>query len=454
MLRTFGTLAALLAAAHPGLASAQAAKPTAPPAPVTVFRNVRIFDGKSSALKGPADVLVRGNVIERISTTPLSGGAVAGATVIDGKGRTLMPGMIDAHSHILYAALPMQVLLSGDVGFANLAATKTAENLLMQGFTSVRDLGGPTHSLKKAIDQGLFPGPRIYPSGAFISQTGGHGDFRMPFELSSPPNFPHNITEAIGAARIADGEDAVLRAARENLALGATQLKLMAGGGVTSAYDPLDVSQYTEREFRAAVEAAENWGTYVTVHAYTPRAIQAALRGGVKCIDHGQLADEATARMIAEKGAFWSLQPFLDDEDAVPLPPGPAREKQLEMIRGTETAYKLAKQFGIKIAFGSDALFDPKLAERNGKQLAKIARWFSPAEVLAMATSVNGELLALSGRRGYYPGKLGVVEEGALADLLLVDGDPLADINIVADPAKRFVVIMKDGKVYKNTGGK
>jgi imidazolonepropionase-like amidohydrolase len=228
----------------------------------------------------------------------------------------------------------------------------------------------------------------------------------------------------------------------------------MAGGGVTSAYDPLDVSQYSEREFRAAVEAAENWGTYVTVHAYTPRAIQAALRAGVKCIDHGQLADEETARMIAEKGAFWSLQPFLDDEDAVPLPAGQAREKQLEMTRGTETAYKLAKQHGIKIAFGSDALFDPNLVARTGKQLAKIARWFTPAEVLAMATSVNGDLLALSGRRNPYAGKLGVVEEGALADLLLVDGDPLADINLVADPVKRFLVIMKDGKVYKNTAGK
>jgi imidazolonepropionase-like amidohydrolase len=439
---------------HAAVARAQEREPAAPPAPVTVFKGVRIFDGRSNTLKGPADVLVRGNVIERISTTPLAGGAVAGATVIDGKGRTLMPGLIDAHAHILFASLQMPVLLAGDVGYANLVAVKTAESLLMQGVTSVRDLGGPTFSLKKAVDQGLFPGPRIFPSGAFISQTGGHGDFRMPFELSRQPNNPVSISEAIGASRIADGEDAVLRVARENLALGASQLKLMAGGGVTSAYDPLDVSQYSEREFRAAVEAAENWGTYVTVHAYTPRAIQAALRAGVKCIDHGQLADEETARMIAEKGAFWSLQPFLDDEDAVPLPAGQAREKQLEMTRGTETAYKLAKQHGIKIAFGSDALFDPNLVARTGKQLAKIARWFTPAEVLAMATSVNGDLLALSGRRNPYAGKLGVVEEGALADLLLVDGDPLADINLVADPAKRFLVIMKDGKLYKNTTGK
>ena len=233
---------------------------------------------------------------------------------------------------------------------------------------------------------------------------------------------------------------------------GASHIKIMAGGGVASNYDPLDVTQYTEAEIRAAVEAAEDWGTYVTVHAYTPAAIQKAIRAGVKCIDHGQLADEESAKLMAEKGIWWSMQPFLDDEDAIPFPEGSAnRKKQVQMSSGTDTAYKLAKQYKVKLAWGTDTLFDAKLASRQGAQLAKMVRWFPPAEILTMATSSNAELLALSGPRNPYPGKLGVVSEGALADLLLVDGDPIANIKLIEDPAKNFLVIMKDGKIYKNT---
>jgi imidazolonepropionase-like amidohydrolase len=336
-----------------------------------------------------------------------------------------------------------------DIGFINIAAAKSANEMLMRGFTSGRDLGGPIFGLKRAIDAGLTPGPRIWASGAFISQTGGHGDFRLPTELPSPPG-THSYSERMNMAAIADGPDEVRRRVREQLALGASQIKLMAGGGVSSAYDPLDVTQYGPDELRAAVEAAANWGTYVTVHAYTPRAVRQALEAGVKCIDHGQLLDEATAKLMAEKGAWWSLQPFLEDQDMVPFPEGSAsRAKQLEMISGTDTAYKLAKQHGIRTAWGSDTLFDPKLAERQGAQLAKLVRWYTPFEVLKMATADNGELLALSGPRNPY-GKVGVVEDRALADLLLVDGDPLADIALVADPAKNFVVIMKDGVIYKN----
>ena len=233
--------------------------------------------------------------------------------------------------------------------------------------------------------------------------------------------------------------------------LGASQLKLAAGGGVASDHDPLDVSQYFEEEFRAAVLAAENWGTYVTVHAYTPRAIQAAIRGGVRCIDHGQLMDEPTAKLMADKGVWLSMQPFLDDEDSIPFPEGSAnREKQLQMVARTDTAYALAKKYKLKTAWGTDTLFDPRLATRQGAQLAKMVRWYTPDEVLRMATSTNAELLAMSGLRSPYKGKLGVVEEGALADLLLVDGDPIANLELIEDPAKNFVVIMKDGKVYKD----
>lgn len=227
----------------------------------------------------------------------------------------------------------------------------------------------------------------------------------------------------------------------------------MAGGGVSSSYDPLDVTQYSVAELRAAVEAAENWGTYVTVQAYTPRAVRQAIEAGVRCIDHGQLLDEATAKLMAEKGIWWSLQPFVDDGRS-PYPEGsPNRKKKLEMFGGTNTAYALAKKHGIRTAWGTDTLFDATAAAMQGTQLADMVRWYTPAEVLKMATSVNAELLALSGLRSPYPGQLGVVKEGALADLLLVDGDPLADLKLLADPAKRLLVIVKDGKVCKDLVG-
>ncbi len=250
---------------------------------------------------------------------------------------------------------------------------------------------------------------------------------------------------------IADNADQVRVRVREQLALGASQIKLMAGGGVSSNYDPLDVTQYTVPELRAAVEAAENWGTYVTVHAYTPRAVRQAIEAGVRCIDHGQLLDEATVKLMAEKGIWWSLQPFHDDGRSSFAEGSPNRLKQLEMFAGTDTAYRLARKYKVRTAFGTDILFDAEAAATQGAQLAMLVRWYPPAEVLKMATADNAQLLALSGKRSPYAGTLGVVAEGALADLLLVDGDPLSDIQLIADPAKNIVVIMKDGKVYKNT---
>ena len=326
---------------------------------------------------------------------------------------------------------------------------RSAEDMLLRGFTSIRDLGGPVYGLKRGIDLGLVPGPRIWPSGAFISQSGGHGDFRLPNELPAAPG-SFSFSERVGAAAIADNPDAVRLRAREQLALGASQIKLMAGGGVASDYDPLDVTQYTVPELRAAVEAAENWGTYVTVHAYTPRAVRQAIEAGVKCIDHGQMLDEDTVKLMARTGTWWSLQPFVDTGRS-PYPEGSAnRRKQLEMFAGTDTAYALAKKHKLKIAWGTDTLFNAETAATQGAQLAGMVRWFTPAEALRIATSGNAELLALSGLRSPYEGKLGVVEEGALADLLLVDGNPLENIDLVADAERNFMVIMKDGKIFKD----
>ncbi|HEX3438251.1 MAG TPA: amidohydrolase family protein, partial [Pseudacidobacterium sp.] len=271
----------------------------------TLFQNVRIFDGHGSALSAPSNVLVKGNIIERISADPIP--VDANVTVIAGNGRTLMPGLIDAHWHAIMAAVPQMVLMTADPSYLQILAVRQAGATLMRGFTTVRDLGGPVFALKHAIDEGVFPGPRIYPSGAFISQTSGHGDFRFHFEVPRLPGGPLSYSEVEGIAAIADSPDEVRLRAREQLRAGASQIKLMGGGGVASPYNPIESTQFTEPEIRAAVEAAENWGTYVTVHAYTPRSIQQAIAAGVKCIEHGQLIDEPTARLMAEKGIWWSL---------------------------------------------------------------------------------------------------------------------------------------------------
>jgi imidazolonepropionase-like amidohydrolase len=416
-----------------------------------LFENVRIFDGVSDKLSAPSNVLVVGNLIKSISAAQTPAPADIELTTVQGAGRTLMPGLIDAHTHIMFATVPQVVVLTSDIGFVNVAAVKAAKDMLLRGFTSIRDMGGPCFGLKRGIDAGLAAGPRIWPSGAFISQTGGHGDFRLPNDFPARPG-DYTFSERVGGAAIADDPDTVRRRAREQLTLGASQIKLMAGGGVSSVYDPLDVTQYTVAELHAAVEAAENWGTYAAVHAYTPRAVRQALEAGVKCIDHGQLLDEPTVALMAEKGAWWSLQPFLDDEDVTPFAEGSAnRKKQLQMTSGTDNAYKLAKQYKTKTAWGTDTLFDAKLTARQGSQLTKLTRWYGPIDILKLATSINAELLALSGLRSPYDGKLGVVQEGALADLLLVDGDPIANIKLIEDPERSFRVIMKDGTIYKNT---
>jgi imidazolonepropionase-like amidohydrolase len=419
---------------------------------VTLFQNVRIFDGKSTLLSEPSNVLVRGNRIEKISTELIPTDRRGDTKLIDCEGRTLMPGLIDAHWHAMLAAVPLNVLMTADASYLNLLASKEAGNTLMRGFTTIRDLGGPTFDLKRAIDEGVIVGPRIYPSGAMITVTSGHGDFRETHELPRVLGGPLTHMEQVGGSMVADSPDEVRVRTREQLMLGATQIKLTAGGGVASPHSPLDVSTFTEPELRAAVEAAENWGTYVTVHAYTPKAISRSIEAGVKCIEHGHLMDEATAKLMAEKGIWLSTQPFSDDEDSNPFPPGSdQRAKKLQVVAGTDTVYALAKKYKLKTAFGTDILFDARQAARQGAELAKLVRWYTPAEALKMATSVNGELLALSGPRNPYPGKLGVVEEGALADLLLVEGDPIANIKLIEDPATNFVLIMKDGRIFKNT---
>jgi imidazolonepropionase-like amidohydrolase len=420
------------------------------PAASVLFQDVRIFDGKSSALSPVSSVLISGNVIKRISATPITFDGNANVQVIAGNGRVLMPGLIDMHWHAMLVRPTPAAILSSDIGYTNLLAGAEARSTLMRGFTTIRDMGGPSFGLRRAIDEELLPGPRIYPSGAMITVTSGHGDFRQISELPRTVGGKLSTIEQIGGSMIADSPDEVRLRVREQLMRGASQIKLTAGGGVASPFSPLDVSTFTEPELRAAVEAAENWGTYVSTHAYTPVAIQRSIAAGVRCIEHGHLMDEATARLMAEKGIWLSTQPFLDLGGASAL--GPAEQaKMQQVVAGTDKVYALAKKHGIKTAFGTDILFSKALAERQGDMLAALVRWYTPAEALIMATSTNAELLRLSGPRNPHPGKLGVVEVDALADLLLVDGNPLENIRLIADADRNFLVIMKNGKIYKNT---
>lgn len=431
----------------------------------TLFKNVHIFDGQQEKLLQNRHVLVTGNKIERISKSPIE--SDKNTTVIDGAGHTLMPGMIDAHVHLMLNANFSKIESDMTDGDLAIRSTIMARDWLQSGFTTVRDVGGPAFPLKRAVDSGLVEGPRIYPSGAMVSQTSGHGDFRA----RNDPNptlhgHDHANFSRMGIGIVVDGRDAVLAATRQNLMQGATQIKIMGGGGGGSKYDPIDTAQYTSDEIRAAVEAAADWGTYVTAHIFTPKAIQRAINAGVKSLEHAFFVDEPTVKLIAKKGVYvvpqtWGLSPELFRN------PNLQKDKH-EILRALHAK---AKNFApwllkhkAKVVFGSDGLGDFNDALRSLRyELWWRAQLFdSNFEVLKQATSVAGELMALSGPRNPYPGKLGVIEEGALADILLVDGNPLEDLTVLGakdqwfdaptpGPVESIRLIMKDGKVYKNT---
>jgi imidazolonepropionase-like amidohydrolase len=417
------------------------------PAAPLLLTHLRYFDGTTPKLHEGRDILIEGG---RITALPGRGQGPKEAQVIDCGGRAVIPGLIDAHWHTTLVAVSQVAALTQDPAFIHLMAGREAGATLRRGFTTVRDVGGPAFGLKQAIDAGAVEGPRIFPSGAMISQTSGHGDFRLRSELPRFPGTPPNAIEQQGVALIADGADQVLRATREQLMKGASQIKIMAGGGVASPYDPLDATQYTEREMRAAVEAAADWGTYVCAHVYTSGGIRRAIAAGVKSIEHGQLADAATVKMMAGEGVWWSIQPFLADEDANRYSDPRQQAKQREVSEGTVRAFELARQHGVKMAFGTDVLFNPAGAASQGRQLAKLARYMAPLEALHKATGAAGALLALSGPRAPYDGRLGVIEPGALADLLVVDGDPARDLDWLGSPETALRLVMKGGRLAKN----
>ncbi|MEP0200854.1 MAG: amidohydrolase family protein [Halioglobus sp.] len=425
-----------------------------------LFRNVNVFDGVHEKLRSNAYVLVAGNKIVQVSDEPIV--APEGAQIVEGESRTLMPGMIDVHTH-----LAITTSLSEIHGYITpeenaIRTTVIARDFLADGFTTVRDVGGSTFALKKSIDEELIPGPRIYPSGAFLSQTSGHGDFRTPAE-------PHPATGHIDAGHrlgmgiVADGKTEVYRAVRENLRKGATQIKMMGSGGAGSDFDPIDSLQYQPEEQKAAVAAAKDWGTYITAHLLDDRAIDRALDSGVMCVDHGLMIREGSVKKLVKNGAFLApqfnaLSPrLLEFPGLNPSNIEKIRIGQLEM----EPLVPLIKKYKPKVPFAVDAFGPPANHIRQRRfELYHVAELFGNFETLRRATSVSAELVALSGPRNPY-GKLGVIEEGALADILLIDGNPLEDISLVgADPLwwdagiaeiETMPFVMKDGKIFRNT---
>jgi imidazolonepropionase-like amidohydrolase len=429
--------------------AAQAAEVKIAEATGVIFENVRIFNGSSDQLSPPSNVLVAGNAVKSISADAIADPDGMKVTRIQGGGRTLMPGLIDNHVHLFMTGSSAMALRDPKISFETLNATTLAEaeKMLLRGFTAVRDVGGPVFDAKNSIDSGKSLGPRIYPSGGSISQTSGHGDTRLPNERAHRFGGEFTRSEIFGAVFIADGRDEVLTATRENLRAGASQIKVMAGGGAASPYDPLDVTQYTLDELKAAVEAADDWGTYVTVHAYTPKAVRRAIEAGVKCIEHGQLLDEPTMQLLGEKDIWLSLQAL---DEAPPTAKPDVIAKKHSVVEGTNNAFKWAKQLKVKLAWGTDLVLNSSQMTKQNTDIIKLKAWFTPAEALKLVTHDNAELLALSGPRNPYPGKQGVVEAEALADLILVNGDPIANLELMGEPDKNFLVIMKDGKIYKN----
>jgi imidazolonepropionase-like amidohydrolase len=436
--------------------------------PQTLFKNVHVWDGTSDGITKKINVLVEKNIIKKVRA--LESDAHAEAVVIEADGRTLMPGLIDSHSHL-------NVLMPGGLKeleaaswdrIASLAASAASE-MLMEGFTTVRDMGGMAgNGLKKTIDEGSLDGPRIYPSGAYISQTAGHGDLTL---ISQQLNPEFSNLVRLGITDIVDGEDAVRTAVRRNMARGASQIKIMMGGGISSEKGPLFAPQFTDAEVKAAVEEAATRDTYVATHIYQAAHIKRALELGVKSIEHGQFIDEATAKLLKKKGAF--IAPFTTgfSPEALKHPVygkkgTPQNIKATEFQKNSKNFGAIMKKIKPKVVLAVDVVF---LTGENARRQRDFEKWtFTETLGNYMAlkgmTSTAGELAALTGKNNPYPaGKLGVIETGAYADLLIVDGNPLEDITVIGANPKYFdskprakgipsiKVIMKDGKIYKNT---
>jgi imidazolonepropionase-like amidohydrolase len=433
----------------------------------TLITNVHVFDGKNEERIMNANVLIERKLIKEVSKTPIK---AVNATVIDGGGRTLMPGMIDGHAHVMINDDFGPVERDMDLTEIAYNAVIVMERFLMDGFTAVRDMGGPAFGLARAINSGRVVGPRLYPSGGFISQTSGHGDFRDRADPGFSIHDDGDLSnfERMGIGNVVDGVPEALKATRLNLRNGATQIKIMGGGGGSSRFDPIDTTQFSEQEICAIVEAAKDWGTYVAAHTFTDRAVNRLLDCGVKTFEHGFFISEKTMQRIAQEGGYvvpqmWGISPDMARNPLIP-------EAKKAMVKALGEQYK---DFGrnllknkVKVVFASDYVgkFEDAERARRYELWWRTQTFNSNFEVLKQLTSTAGEMLAMSGPRNpYSEGKLGVIEPGAYADLLIVDGNPLEDIGAIggtdkwfdADPEWKPIetirLIMLSGAIYKNT---
>lgn len=415
----------------------------------TIIRNVRIFDGISDSITTASDVVIDGAMITAISPAPVASDQPVGTVEINGGDRVLIPGLTDAHVHLMGNANSMAEFLQGPTGTLYGNTIAESRRMLLRGFTTVRDMGGDTAPVKSLIDRGVFDGPRIFPSQAMISQTSGHADFSFVYDVPHEFGGRSSRTEDIHFTRLADGVPQVLTAVREQLRQGASQIKLTLGGGAASMYDPLSTLQYLPEEIDAAVRAARDYGTYVAAHVYTPAGIARALDAGVTSIEHGHLSDEATIARIGEAQAWLSIQPFAEADHH--YPDAERADKNAEICRGTESVYGWAKKHGVKTAWGTDLLLEPQAAARQSVMAARLSDHYSGFEALKMLTSGNSALFELAGdRNSYRGGRLGVVAAGGWADLILVDGDPTVDLSVIANPEMNFPIIIKNGRIIKN----
>ena len=413
----------------------------------TLFTNVRVWDGTSEKLSGQ-DVLVEGNMIKAVGENLNSGGA----TVIDGGGKTLMPGLIDMHSHLCLEEGMLEGLKFDQMAMGAFTAHNMAD-YLQQGFTTARDAGCNILGIAKAVHQGRIPGPRLYPSGGFLSQTGGHADTGM---FGDQPGYVDDL-ERHGFGYITDGRDEVMKAARQNLRAGATQIKMMAGGGVASEFDPIHMAQFTEDELRAGVEVASDYGTYVTVHAYHDLSVNRAIDAGVRCIEHNFLVSEDTIRRMKKEGVALSLQSvmsmevFANPEQITFFTPD-QKAKATQVYQGAVQMITWAFEHDLIIVTGGD-MFGAAYGVRQADNLRVIPEKIpgvTPYQVLKTATSTAAEVLTWSGGMNPYKyGSLGTIAKGGYADIIIVDGNPLETLDALQ--RNKVQLVMKDGVIYKDT---
>ncbi len=406
-----------------------------------LIEDVRIFNGVDAALT-QGNLLVVDGKIDTISNDLID--APEGTTVIAGNNRVLTPGFIDLHVHLTMHSPPGSAREHATaVGARSVAAAKF---FLDNGFTTVRDAGGTHPDLARAFNSGQLYGPRVYPSGAIVSQTAGHGDWRMPHE-PNPLVTGGDPYMTADTGVLADGIDATLTAVRENLKNGATQIKIMGGGGVMSDYDPIHSLQPSPAEIRAAVQAASDWGTYVLAHAYTAEAITRLVENGVKCIEHGLLIDDRTAKLVADNDVAISTQlvifrQLLGGANMTEF----QKEKSRQVRAGQENLIRLIKKHDITTGFSTDFIFGDYA--RLPEEFTERAEFWSNAEVLRQATSEGGEIIRMAGKLNRH-GKFGEIREGWVADLLLHNFDPLEDLSVLADPEANLALIMKGGEIIK-----